>query len=97
MNIATAASIGSVAIAFLALLFSFISNLRNSTKDDTSQMVAMLTKLDGISDDLRDLKKDVAGLRGQIQDNHDRVLILERDTATMWKRIDEIRAQLKSS
>ena len=51
----------------------------------------MMAKLDSISEDIRDLKKDVTDMRVSIQDNHDRVLKLEMSLDTAWKRIDELR------
>lgn len=91
---ATYAAVGSLVVAIFALLLSFITTMRNNTKSDSMQIATIMAKLETISDDIRDVKKDVAGLRQAVQDNHDRVLILERDQATIWKRIDEIRAAL---
>lgn len=88
------ASLGSMIVALLSLLLSGITIVRNNTKNDSMQIATIMAKLETISEDVRDVKKDVTGLRQSIQDNHDRVLILERDMATMWKRIDEIRGQL---
>lgn len=90
----TYAAVGSLVVAIFALLLSFITTMRNNTKDDSMQIATVIAKLETISDDIRDVKKDVAGLRQSVQENHDRVLILERDMSTMWKRIDEIRAIL---
>lgn len=88
------ASLGSMIVALLSLLISGITIVRNNTKNDSMQIATIMAKLETISEDVRDVKKDVTGLRQSIQDNHDRVLILERDMATMWKRIDEMRGQL---
>lgn len=85
------ASIGSCIVAAIALIISIFSSSKKATKEDTSQVTMMMAKLDSISDDIRDLKKDVSDMRASIQDNHDRVLKLEISLETAWKRIDELR------
>lgn len=91
---ATYTSMGSLVVAIFALLLSFVTTLRNNTKDDSMQIATVIAKLETISDDIRDVKKDVAGLRQSVQENHDKVLILDRDLATLWKRVDEMRVKL---
>ena len=88
MNIA---NVGSFVVAALALLVSFLTNIKRDTRQDTTQIATIMAKLDSISEDIRDVKKDVAGLRQSVQDNHDRILKLEMSLDTAWKRIDEIR------
>lgn len=70
---------------FIAAL-TFITNLsRNNRKDTTEEVeerasmnVRVLTKLDGISDDLREIKKDNQDIRKDLSNLSDRVLILEQ-------------------
>lgn len=97
MDFATMGSVGSVIVAVVALLASLAANMRKDTKDDSMQMARLMAKLDSIGDDLKEVKADVTGLRQSIQDNHDRIIILERDMQTAWKRIDELRAKAKEA
>ena len=85
------ASIGSLIVAAVALLVSLWNTSKKDNKENTSQITMMMAKLDSISDDIRDLKKEVSDMRQSIQDNHDRVLKLEMSLETAWKRIDELR------
>lgn len=84
-------SIGSLVVAAVALILSIWNTSKKDNKESTSQITMMMAKLDSISDDIRDLKKDVSDMRASIQDNHDRVLKLEMSLETAWKRIDELR------
>lgn len=84
-------SLGSLIVAAAALLTSIIVNFRKSNKDDFSQIAMMLTKLDMIQDDIKDMKNNLSDMRQDIQDNHDRVLKIEMSLETAWKRIDELR------
>ena len=89
------ASIGSLVVAAIALIVSLWNTSKKDNKESISQNTMMMAKLDSISDDIRDLKKDVTDMRLQIQDNHDRVLKLEMSLETAWKRIDELRGDSK--
>ena len=84
-------SVGSLVVAAIALILSIWNTQKKDSKASTSQITMMMAKLDSISEDIRDLKKDVTDMRVSIQDNHDRVLKLEMSLDTAWKRIDELR------
>ena len=84
-------SIGSLIVAAIALILSIWNTQKKDSKESTSQTTMMMAKLDSISDNIRDLKKDVTDMRVSVQDNHDRVLKLEMSLETAWKRIDELR------
>ena len=85
------ANIGSLGVAIVALLISAWNTSKKDSKEDTMQITSMMLKLDSISEDIRDVKKDVADMRANIQDNHDRILKLEMSLNTAWVRIDELR------
>lgn len=85
------ASVGSLIVAAIALLLSVLNTTKKDTKDTIHQMTKLITKLDTISEDIRDIKRDMTDMRVSIQDNHDRILKLEMSLSTAWKRIDEIK------
>lgn len=88
------ANIASVAVAAIAVLISIFNGSKKNTKDDTMQIAMVMAKLDTMSDDLREVKKEMSGLRQKIDESHDKAILLERDMATMWKRIDELRTKV---
>lgn len=77
-------SLSGLAIALL----TFLTNFNRNAKKDNTEFVAerasmdarVLTKLDGISDDLRDIKKDNQDIRKDLTHLSERVLILEQTT-----------------
>ena len=85
------AAIGSFVVAAAALAISIATTIKKDTKADSMQLATLMVKLDSVGDDTREIKSDMGKIQQALQDNHDRVLILERDLATMWKRIDELR------
>lgn len=71
------ASVGSLVVALVALLVSILNTSKKEARDGGSQMTMVITKLDGLLDDMREIKSDMTELRSSIQDDHDRIVKLE--------------------
>lgn len=87
----TAASVGSVVVAFIALLVSILNTTKKDAKNGGSQMAMVITKLDGLSDDMRELKNDMVELRQSLQDDHDRIVKMEMRLENFEARLNEKR------
>lgn len=64
-----------------AIVFGYIAMRRNSTSDTeerASMNARVLTKLDMISDDLKDMKRDNQDLRQEVNHLNERVIVLEQ-------------------
>ena len=85
------ASIGSVVVAVVALIVSIANTQKKEARDNGTQIAEVLAKLNSLSDDMRELKSDMAELRQSMQNDHDRIIKLEMSLDTAWKRIDELR------
>ena len=74
-------SIFSLLIAAISFIVTFLRNNKKDTTEEVEERATMtarvLTKLDTIADDLRDIKKDNQDMRKEIQLLNNRVLILE--------------------
>lgn len=72
----------SLIIAALSFLTTYSRNSRRDTTEEVEERASMnarvLTKLDSISDDVRDIKKDNQDIRKELNHISDRVLILEQ-------------------
>lgn len=84
-------SILSGLVALVALVISIFSTTKKETKEDSTQTATLMAKLDSISEDIRDMKKDLTDLRMSVQDNHDRIIKLEISQDSLWKEINELR------
>ena len=75
-------SIVSVCLAVTSFVVSFLRNTKKDTTEEVEERASMnarvLTKLDTISDDLREIKKDNQDMRKDIYGLSNRVLILEQ-------------------
>lgn len=91
-------SIFSIVIAGGALALSLISTLKKGAKEDSAQIARMMTLLDGLSADMREIKddfrRDMAELKASRQNDHDRLVVLEQNVKTCFKKYDELSARL---
>ena len=79
-----------ISIASLLLaIYTFIS--RNS-KENTTELTTVIVKLENIGAGITDIKAEIAGLKTDQREDHDRLIKVEASVATMWKRYDELKA-----
>lgn len=95
MNISSIVSILSMLIAAGALTFSIITGAKKNTKEDSAQIAQMMTMLNGLASDMKEIKddfrRDIAELKASHQKDHDKIVVLEQSVKAAWHRIDEIR------
>ena len=75
-------SIFSFLVASISFIVTFLRNTKKDTTEEVEERASMnarvLTKLDAICDDLRDIKKDNQDMRKEMQGLANRILILEQ-------------------
>ena len=81
---------GVIAISALSLLLSFYTFLNKSSKDSATEMTTVIVKLENIGSGIADIKAEIASLKDDQKNDHDKLIKLEASVATAWKRIDEI-------
>ena len=86
--------ISGVSVAF-AIFFGICSKQRNDKKDTQEETerraendTMVVVKLENIADDIRDIKRDYKETRAEVQDLHDRVLLVEASLKSYHKRLD---------
>lgn len=86
--------LSGISIAF-AVYFGISSKKRNERKDveedaenraTTNTMV--ITKLENMADDIKDIKRDYRESRQEVQDLRDRVIAVEQSLKSYHKRLD---------
>jgi hypothetical protein len=84
MNYALVISICSLLLA----VYTFVSK---NNKENTSELTTVIVKLESIGNGIRDIKSEIAVLKTDQKDDHDKLIRLESSLITAWKRIDEIK------
>lgn len=94
--------LNGISVAF-AIFFGISNKKRNDKKDaeqETEERATantlMMTKLENIANDVKDIKRDYKETREEVRDLHDRVLIVEQSLKSYHKRLDGMNLNIKT-
>lgn len=79
-----------ILISAAALIFTYYQYLRNSHREDTSQMTTVLIKLENIAEGVTEIKSDVRNMKKDVQDLRERVAKVEASASSAHKRLDSV-------
>ena len=77
-------------ISAVSLLLAIYTYLSKSNKDNTTELTTVIVKLENIGNGISDIKSEIASLKNDQKDDHDRLIRVEESLASAWKRINEI-------
>lgn len=80
-----------IVISVLSLLLTAYMFTTRNSKENTTELTTVIVKLENIGVGITDIKSEIAALRNDQRDDHDRLIKVEQSLATAWKRIDEIK------
>jgi predicted nucleic acid-binding Zn-ribbon protein len=84
-------------ISFLSLLLAGYSFLSQNNKENTSELTTVIVKLENIGNGISDIKSELAHLKDDQKEDHDKLIKVETSVATMWKRYDELKASINAN
>ena len=79
-------------ISFASLILAAYTFLSRNNKENTTELTTVIVKLENIGAGITDIKAEIAGLKTDQKEDHDRLIKLESSVSTMWKRVDELKA-----
>ena len=80
-----------IIISVASLLFAVYSLISKNSKENNTELTTVIVKLENISTGITDIKAEIANMKNDQKEDHDRLIKVETSLATAWKRIDEIR------
>ena len=83
------ASLGSLAVAFIALVISIFNASKKETKEFSMQMATIMVKLDNISGEIRDFKTVREEMRLEIRENRDDIIKVKETLRSALAKIDD--------
>lgn len=97
MTVELSLLLSGISVAF-AIFFGISSKNRNDrkdteqeTEDRASTHTLLMTKLENIADDVKDIKRDYRETRTEVQDLRDRVIAVEQSLKSYHKRLDGVK------
>ena len=80
-----------IIVSIASLLFAIYSLVSKNNKDNTSELTTVIVKLENIGEGITDIKTEIANMKNDQKEDHDKLLKLEASLTTAWKRIDELK------
>lgn len=84
-------------ISFFSLLLAVYTFLSKNNKENTTELTTVIVKLENIGAGITDIKSEIASMKDDQKEDHDRLIKLESSVATMWKRVDELKANANAN
>lgn len=84
-----------ILVSVSSLLLALYTFLSRNSKDNTTELTTVIVKLENIGNGVADIKAEIASMKSDQKDDHDRLIKVESSLATAWKRLDEINKQMK--
>lgn len=84
-------------ISFLSLLLAAYTFTSRTNKENTTELTTVIVKLENIGAGITDIKAEIASMKNDQKEDHDRLIKLESSVSTMWKRVDELKANANAT
>lgn len=81
-----------IGISVLSLLLAIYTFLSRNTKENTTELTTVIVKLENIGNGITDIKSEIASMKNDQKEDHDKLIKLESSLSTAWKRLDELKA-----
>lgn len=99
VEVALVLSFVSVGFGVLSTVFSINRTNRRDTQETAEEKAAtntmLITKLENIADDVKDIKRDYRETREEVQNLRDRVVVVEQSLKSYHKRLDGERTKVQ--
>ena len=79
-----------IVISVLSLIFAFYTYAKKANADSASEMTTVIVKLENIGSGIADIKAEIASLKNDQKDDHDKLIKVETSLSSAWKRINEL-------
>ena len=74
----------------MVLVFNIISQWRMSSAAahaDTEQITRLTTKIEEVIGGINDIKNEIRDMKDDIRQDHDKIIVMERDIKSLWKLV----------
>ena len=79
-----------IVISLCSLVLAAYTFLAKNNKDTTTELTTVIVKLESISSGITDIKAELAGLKSDQRDDHDKIIKVESSLKSAWKQLNKI-------
>ena len=76
-------------ITFFSLLLAAYSFLHQNNKENTTELTTVIVKLENIGNGISDIKSEIASMKTDQKEDHDRLIKVESSLSSLWKQFNE--------
>lgn len=81
-------------ISFLSLLLAAYTFLSRNNKESTTELTTVIVKLENIGNGISDIKSEIASMKNDQKEDHDRLIQVESSLSSLWKQFNEYKKDL---
>lgn len=78
----------TVFVAFCSLIVSIYSLVSRNSKESTTELTTVIVKLENIGAGISDIKSEIASMKTDQKEDHDRLIQVESSVSTLWKQFN---------
>ena len=80
----------SLAIAGCSLILSAYIFLSRNNRENTTELTTVIVKLESIGSGIADIKAEIALMKNDQKEDHDKLTRMEASIKTAWRQIDKL-------
>lgn len=79
-----------IIISIASLLLAAYSFLSTDSRRNTTELTTVIVKLENISSGIKDIKGEIAHMKDDMKDDHDKLIQVETSLSSAWKKINSM-------
>ena len=76
-------------ISFLSLLLAAYTFLSRNNKENTTELTTVIVKLENIGNGISDIKSEIASMKNDQKEDHDKLIQVDSSLSSLWKQFNE--------
>lgn len=80
-------------ISVLSLLLAVYTFLSRNNKESTTELTTVIVKLENIGNGISDIKAEIASMKNDQKEDHDRLIQVESSLSSLWKQFNEYKKE----
>ena len=78
-----------ILISICSLLLAVYTFLSRNNKENTTELTTVIVKLENIGNGISDIKAEIASMKTDQKEDHDRLIKAESSLSSLWKQFNE--------
>lgn len=80
-----------ILISLASLLLAIYTFLQRNNRENTTELTTVIVKLENIGNGISDIKAEIASMKTDQKEDHDRLIKVESSVSSLWKQFNEIK------